>query len=45
MGPGDTVVVPVKVDRISTLKIFTDVSQVFYQLAVSAAALKVLNVF
>jgi protein involved in polysaccharide export with SLBB domain len=45
VGPGDTIVVPLKVYRLSGLKIFTDVSQVFYQLAVSAAALKVLNVF
>ena len=45
MGPGDTVVVPIKVDRISALKLVGDVSQILYQLAVSAAALKVLNVF
>ncbi len=45
VGPGDTVVVPLKVERISTLKLVTDVTQVLYQLAVSAAALKVLGVF
>lgn len=45
VGPGDTIVIPLKVYRVSGLKIFTDVSQVFYQLAVSAAALKVLDVF
>ncbi len=43
IGPGDTIIVPVKVDRISKLKLFTDVSQIIYQLAVSAASLKVFN--
>lgn len=45
MGPGDTIVVPLKVDRVSSLKLATDISQIFYQFAVSAAALKALNVF
>lgn len=45
VGPGDVIVVPLKVERVGTLKLFTDVSQILYQLAVSAAALKVLNVF
>ncbi|BAU48119.1 polysaccharide export protein [Sulfurifustis variabilis] len=39
VGPGDTVIVPLKVDRISSLKIFTDVSTILFQLAVTAAAL------
>jgi len=43
IGPGDTIIVPVKIDRISKLKLFTDVSQIIYQLAVSAASLKVFN--
>ena len=45
VGPGDTVVVPPKVERISKLQLYTDVSQVLYQLAVTAASLKVLNIF
>jgi polysaccharide export outer membrane protein len=43
MGPGDTVVVPVKVDRYSTLKVIGDVTQILYQLALAAAALVVLQ--
>lgn len=39
VGPGDTVIVPLKVDRVSSLKIFTDVSTILFQLAVTAAAL------
>jgi len=45
IGPGDTVVVPPKVERISKLQLYTDVSQVLYQLAVTAASLKVLDIF
>lgn len=44
MGPGDTVVVPIKVERISTLKLVADVTQIMYQLAVTTATLKVLNI-
>jgi polysaccharide export outer membrane protein len=43
MGAGDTVVVPVKVDRISSLKLATDVTQILYQLAVAVTAIKVLS--
>lgn len=39
VGPGDTVIVPLKVDRVSSLKLFTDVSTILFQLAVTAAAL------
>lgn len=39
VGPGDTVIVPLKVDRIGNLKLFTDVSTILFQLAVTAAAL------
>lgn len=45
VGPGDTVIVPVKVDRIGNLKLFTDISTILYQLAVTAAALHSINVF
>jgi polysaccharide biosynthesis/export protein len=44
-GPGDTVIVPVKVDRIGNLKLFTDISTILYQLAVTAAALHSIGVF
>jgi protein involved in polysaccharide export with SLBB domain len=45
MGPGDTVVVPMKIDRLSKLKLVTSVTQVMYQLALTVASLKVVNVF
>lgn len=45
VGPGDTIIVPLKVDRVSNLKLFTDISTVLYQLAVTAAALDVIGVF
>lgn len=45
MGPGDTVVVPVKVERLSKLKVITSVSQILYQLALTAASLDVVGVF
>jgi len=45
VGAGDTVVVPPKVERISKLQLYTDVSQVLYQLAVTAASLNVLGIF
>lgn len=36
--PGDTVVVPLDADRIKSLTLWTNVSQVFYQVALGAAA-------
>jgi len=45
IGPGDVIVVPFKLDRISTHQMVVDVSQILYQLALTAASLKVLNVF
>ena len=45
IGPGDVIVVPYKLDRISTHQLMVDVSQVLYQLAITAASLKVLDVF
>jgi len=44
VGPGDTVIVPIKVDRIGNLKLFTDISQILFQLAVTAAALNAIGV-
>lgn len=45
MGPGDTVVVPMKLERLSRLKLITSVSQILYQLALTAASLDVVGVF
>lgn len=45
MGPGDTIVVPMKVERLSKLKLITSVSQILYQLALTAASLDVVGVF
>ncbi len=39
MRPGDTVVVPLKVERISKLKLFTDISKVIFNIAFAAAAI------
>jgi len=44
-APGDTVIVPLKVDRVSSLKLFTDISTVVFQLAVTVAALNSIGVF
>ena len=45
MGPGDTIVVPMKLERLSRLKLITSVSQILYQLALTAASLDVVGVF
>ncbi len=45
IGPGDVIVVPYKLDRISSHQLMVDVSQVLYQLAITAASLKVLEIF
>lgn len=37
--PGDTVVVPIDADRIKPLTLWTNISQVFYQIALGAAAI------
>ncbi len=38
IAPGDTVVVPLDIDRLDKLELFTSVSQIFYQIALGAAA-------
>ena len=43
--PGDTIVIPMDVDRISKLKLWTDVTQVLYQLSLTAASLKTVGLF
>jgi len=40
LSPGDTIVVPLDTDRIKSLALWTSVSQVVYQLALGAAAVK-----
>jgi protein involved in polysaccharide export with SLBB domain len=45
IGPGDTVVVPMKVDRLSKLKVITGITTVLYQIALSIAALDTAGVF
>ncbi|MDX1587869.1 MAG: SLBB domain-containing protein [Oleiphilaceae bacterium] len=39
LRPGDTIVAPIKLDRVNQLQLATNISQVFSNLAVSAAAL------
>jgi polysaccharide biosynthesis/export protein len=39
LSPGDTVVVPLDTDRIKSLTLWTNVSQIVYQLALGAAAI------
>jgi len=44
VDPGSTIIVPLKVDRISTLKLVTDVTQVIYQITLSVASLRTIGV-
>jgi len=45
MEPGDTVVVPLDAERISSLKLWGSVSQIVYQLGLSAAAWNTVGLF
>jgi len=45
MFPGDTVVIPLDAERISNLKLWGSVSQILYQLGLSAAAWNTIGVF
>jgi protein involved in polysaccharide export with SLBB domain len=45
LGPGDTIVVPLKVDRVSGLKLFGEITTILFQLAVTVAALDAAGVF
>ncbi len=38
--PGDTIVVPLKVDRISALSFWGNVTQILYQAAIAVAAIR-----
>ena len=44
VDPGATIVVPVKVDRVSSLKLATDLTRVFYQISISLASLRTIGV-
>jgi protein involved in polysaccharide export with SLBB domain len=43
LAPGDTLVVPEELDKTTFLRVFKDVSQVFYQMGLGVAAIKVLR--
>lgn len=43
--PGDTIVVPEKLEKLNLTKEFKDWTQIFYQFAVGVASLKAINVF
>jgi protein involved in polysaccharide export with SLBB domain len=45
VGPGDTIVVPLRVDRVSSLKLATDISQIIFQMAVAVAAMNAIGIF
>ena len=43
--PGDTIVVPLDVERVRPISLWTNVSQIIYQLAIAAASAKAVGVF
>ena len=43
--PGDTIVVPLDVERVRPINLWTNVSQIIYQLAIGAASAKAVGVF
>jgi hypothetical protein len=43
--PGDTIVVPEKLEKYNLTKDFKDWTQIFYQFAIGIASLKVIGVF
>ncbi|MEE8387802.1 MAG: SLBB domain-containing protein [Acidiferrobacterales bacterium] len=45
IGPGDTIIVPLKVDRISSLKFAVDITQVLYNISITLATLNTLGIF
>jgi protein involved in polysaccharide export with SLBB domain len=45
IGPGDTVVVPLDVDRVRPITLWSNVSQIIYQLAIAAASANAVGVF
>jgi hypothetical protein len=45
IGPGDTIVVPLKLERIGSWQLFKDATTILFQLAVTVAALDAIGVF
>ena len=45
MEAGDTIVVPLDADRVNPVRLWTDVTQILYQLSIAAASMKTLGVF
>ncbi|MGA1795603.1 MAG: SLBB domain-containing protein [bacterium] len=45
VGPGDIIVAPEKIRRVSGLELTKDISQIVYQLGISAAAFKTVGLF
>jgi polysaccharide export outer membrane protein len=45
VSPGDTIVVPLDVERVRPISLWTSVSQIVYQLAIAAASAKAVGVF
>ena len=43
--PGDTIVVPLDVDRVRPITLWTNVSQIIYQLAITAASANAIGIF
>lgn len=42
---GDTIVVPLNADRVNPVRLWTDVTQILYQLSLAAASMKTIGVF
>jgi protein involved in polysaccharide export with SLBB domain len=45
VSPGDTIVVPLDVERVRPISLWTSVSQIIYQLAIAAASANAIGVF
>ncbi len=45
VSAGDTIVVPLNADRVNPVRLWTDVTQILYQLSLAAASMKTLGVF
>ena len=43
--PGDTIVVPMNVSGLNGVQLWTNISQIVYQLAISSASLKFMGIF
>jgi hypothetical protein len=43
MRPGDTIVVPVDTDRVKSLTLWTNITQILYQASIAVAAIQSFN--